>query len=225
MREIITSPIFGFTLCIGTYQLAVAIKSKFNYAILTPMLVASIIIIAVLEIFDIPISDFMNGANFVYMFLAPATAALAVSIYNKLDTIKQNLIPILVGSTVGAITALVSVFVMCKLLNISGELLASLLPKSITTAFATELSSQLGGIVPLTVAAVSITGVTGAILSPYLIRLFRIEDPVAAGLAIGASSHALGTSKAIELGDIQGSASGIAVGLCGLITMIIGIFL
>ena len=224
MSEILNSPLFGFTLCISAYQLALSIRKRFNYTILSPMPVAALMIIAILSVFKIPLESFLNGANFVTMFLAPATASLAVSMYRKLDIIKKNLIPILVGSTVGAATALVSVFLMCKLLNISPEITASLLPKSITTAFATELSGQLGGIVPITVAAVCVTGVTGAIFSPFFIKWFKIKDPVASGLAIGASSHALGTSKAIEIGEVEGSISGIAVGLCGLITVIIGIF-
>ncbi len=224
MANIFESPIFGFTLSIGAYQLALLIRKRFNYTILSPMPIASLIIIAILSIFKIPLQSYMNGAGFISMFLAPATASLAVSMYHKLEIIKKNLLPILVGSFVGAASALLSIFLMCKLLNLTPEITASLLPKSITTAFATELSSQLGGIVPITVAAVCVTGVTGAIFSPLFIKWFRVKDPVARGLAIGASSHALGTSKAIEIGEVEGSISGIAVGLCGLITVIIGIF-
>lgn len=225
MLNLTAQPIFGFTLCIGAYTLALSIKKRFNYTILNPMMVASLIIIAILSILKIPLENFMVGADFITMFLAPATAALAVSMYRQFDVIKKNLLPILVGCIVGAVSALLSVFVLCKLLNMPTDITASLLPKSITTAFATKLSAQLGGIVPVTVAAVCVTGVTGAIMAPYFIKWFKIDNSIAAGLAIGAASHALGTSKAIEIGEVEGTISGIAVGICGLVTVIIGIFL
>lgn len=225
MTELTSTPIFGVTLCIVTYIVALSIRQRFNYAILNPMLMAAIMVIGVLKIFNIPLSNFMKGADFVSMFLAPATAALALTMYRQLDTIKKNWLPILVGSMVGAVSAVVSVYILCKVFNLSEQITTSLLPKSITTAFATKLSEQLGGIVSITVAAVCVTGVTGAIMAPYFIKWFRVDDPVAAGLAIGASSHVLGTSKAIELGEVQVSTSSIAVGLCGLVTVIIAVFL
>jgi len=224
MAELTSTPIFGVTLCIVTYIVALSIRQRFNYAILNPMLMAALMVIGVLKVFDIPFSDFMRGADFVSMFLAPATAALALSMYRQLDTIKKNWLPILVGSVVGAVSAVVSVYIFCKIFNLSEQITLSILPKSITVAFATNLSQQLGGIVSITAAAVCVTGVTGAIMAPYFVKWFRVDDPVAAGLAIGASSHVLGTAKAIELGEVQGSTSGIAVGLCGLVTVIIAIF-
>lgn len=225
MTGLTSDPIFGFTLCIGAYTLALAIKRKFNYTLLNPMMVGSIIIIAVLLVFKIPLTDFMNGAKFITMFLAPATAALAVSMYHQIDILRKNLVPILVGSIVGAGSALASIFILCKVFNLTPEVTASLLPKSITTAFASKLSEQLGGMVPITIAAVCVTGILGAIGAPYFIKWFRIDNPIASGLAIGASSHALGTTKAIEIGEAEGSVSGIAVGLCGIITVLIAIFL
>ena len=225
MTDIINDPIFGFTLSVAAYTAALLIKRRFNYTILNPLVVCSLIIIAVLLVFKIPLKSYMVGANFIYMFLAPATAALAVSMYRQIDTIKKNLVPILVGSVVGATSALLSIFIMCKIFNMSPEITASLLPKSITTAFATKLSVQLGGFAPITVAAVFVAGATGAIGAPYFIKWFKINNPIASGLAIGASSHALGTSKAIEIGEVEGTISGIAVGLCGILTVIIAIFL
>ena len=225
MLELTSEPIFGFTLCIGAYAFACAIKKRFNYTIFNHMLIASLTIIAILTLFKIPLENFMNGAEFVSMFLAPATAALAVSMYRKLDVIKENLLPIIVGSIVGAVSALISVYLLCKLFNLSADITASLLPKSITVAFATKLSEQLGGIVPITVASVCVTGIIGAIMAPYFIKWFKVDNPIAAGLAIGAASHALGTSKAVEIGELEGTISGIAVGLCGLVTIIVGIFL
>ncbi|MBR5155830.1 MAG: LrgB family protein [Clostridia bacterium] len=225
MLELTGDPIFGFALCIGTYSLAAAIKRRFNYTILNPMLLSALMIIVILLAFKIPLKNFMAGGNFIAMFLTPATAALAVSMYHQLGAIKRNFIPILVGSVVGAASSIASIILLCRLFNLTPEVTASLIPKSITNAFATKLAVQLGGIVPITVAGVCVTGVSGSILAPYFVKWFRVNDPVATGLAIGASSHILGTSKAIEMGEVEGTISGIAVGLCGLATIIIGIFL
>ncbi len=225
MLEVTKEPIFGVSLCLMAYTLSLIIKKRFNYTILNPLLVSAIIIIGVLTAFKIPLENFMKGGDFITMLMAPATAALALSMYRQLSTIKKYFLPIVVGSVVGASVALISITLLCKVFDMPAEITASLLPKSITTAFATKLSQQLGGLVPITVAAVSVTGIFGAIAAPYLIKIFRVKDSIAAGLAIGASSHALGTTKAIEIGELEGSASGIAVGLCGIATVIIAIFL
>lgn len=223
-NEFTARPIFGFTLCVIAYHIGVKTKKKFDYAIVNPVIIATLVCILVLTVFRIPLDNFLNGANTISMFLAPATAALALSIYRQLKVIKKNFIPIIIGCAVGAASAVVSIIVLCKILGISEEITASLIPKSVTTAIATEVSTQLGGIVPITVAAVTLTGIFGTIASPYLIKWTHLNNSVAAGLAIGASCHALGTAKAIELGEIEGSLSGIAVGLCGLITVVIAMF-
>ncbi len=224
-NEFTARPIFGFTLCVIAYHIGVKTKKKFDYAIVNPVIIATLICILVLTVFRIPLDNFLNGANTISMFLAPATAALALSIYRQLKVIKKNFIPIIIGCAAGAASAVVSIIVLCKILGISEEITSSLIPKSVTTAIATEVSTQLGGIAPITVAAVTITGIFGTIVSPYLIKWTHLNNSVAAGLAIGASCHALGTTKAIELGEIEGSLSGIAVGLCGLITVVIAMFL
>ena len=225
LNQFTSQPIFGFTLCVISYFIGVKIKSRFNYPIVNPLIVAALICIAVLLAFGIPLENFKNGANTVAMFLAPATAALALSMYRQLEVIKKNLVPIIVGCAVGSAVAVVSIVLLCKAFGLTVEVTASLIPKSITTAIASDLSAKLGGIPTITVAAVLVTGVFGAIMSPYFIRWSRLNNSVAAGLAIGASCHALGTTKAIELGEVEGSLSGIAVGLCGLITVFLSLFI
>ncbi len=224
-EQFTAQPLFGFTVCVISYHIGVKTKARFNYPIINPLVIATIICISIIMLFRIPLENFMNGANVIAMFLAPATAALALSIYRQIKIIKKNLIPILVGCTVGSISAITSVIVLCKVFGLSDEITLSLIPKSITTAIAADLSASLGGIPSITVAAVMVTGLFGTIMSPYFIKWFRINNSVAAGLAIGASCHALGTSKAIEIGEVEGSLSGIAVGLCGLITVLVSIFL
>lgn len=225
LYEFTVKPIFGFTVCVIAYHIGSKTKAKFNYPFVNPLIIAALICIGVLFAFRIPLEHFMNGANVIAMFLAPATAALALSMYRQLKIIKKNLLPIIVGCTVGSIVAVTSIILMCKLFHLSPEVTSSMIPKSITTAIATDLSAQLGGIPSITVAAVLVTGIFGTISAPYLLKWSRINNSVAAGLAIGASSHALGTAKAIEIGDVEGSLSGIAVGLCGLITVLISLFI
>ncbi len=219
MLEITKSPFFGITLSIISYIIGVKFKNKFKNPLFNPMLIGSLIIIALLYILRIPFENYMVGGNTLAMLLAPATAAIAVLMYKRIDVIKKNAVPVIIGCIIGSLSSLISVFLLCKLFSLPEEILASLLPKSITTAIAGEISAQLGGIIPLTVAAVSVTGIFGAIMSPYFIKWFKIKNPVARGLAIGASCHALGTAKAIEIGEIEGMMSGIAIGICGLSTV------
>ena len=154
------------------------------------------------------------------MFLAPATACLAAAIYTRINILKEYWLPILAGCAAGSAASMASVYGMCRLFGLDDSLTVSLLPKSVTTPIAVSISEPAGGVVPVTVVAVIGTGILGSILAPYLIRLFRIKDPVAAGLAIGASSHAVGTSKAIEIGEVEGAMSGLAIGICGIVTVL-----
>ena len=131
----------------------------------------------------------------------------------------------MVGCTVGSLTSMGSVYLLCKLFGLDGAMTASLLPKSITTPIAVEVCQTHGGIVPVTVIAVIFTGILGSILAPFLLRLFRVKNPITAGLAIGACSHAVGTSKALELGETEGAMSGLAIGVCGIITVIVSMLM
>ncbi len=225
MSEIYASPLFGIVLCIFSFEIGLWINRKTHSPLANPLLITVVICIAVLQIFSIPLESFQQGGDIITMFLAPATAALSLSIYNQLDTLKKNLLPILAGTLTGSITSIGSVIGLCKLFGLDEELTASLIPKSVTTPIAMEVSRQHGGIVSITVAAVIVTGIFGAILAPVLIKLFRVKNPVEAGIAIGTCSHALGTSKALEIGETEGAMSGIAIGVAGIITVVLTMFL
>lgn len=225
MSEIYASPLLGIVLCIFSFEIGLWINRKTHSPLANPLLIAVVICIAVLQIFSIPLESFQQGGDIITMFLAPATAALSLSIYNQLDTLKKNLLPILAGTLTGSITSIGSVIGLCKLFGLDEELTASLIPKSVTTPIAMEVSRQHGGIVSITVAAVIVTGIFGAILAPVLIKLFRVKNPVEAGIAIGTCSHALGTSKALEIGETEGAMSGIAIGVAGIITVVLTMFL
>lgn len=223
LLAITENPLFGITLSILAYECGVWLNKKAKTPLVSPMVIAIIIIIAFLKIFKIPIDNYYAGGNIITMLLAPATASLAVSIYNRLRLLKENLIPIIAGTFVGAVTSVVSVVLLCKAFNISDGILLSLIPKSVTTAIAIDIADSLGGISAVAIAGVMITGIFGTVMSPLFIKWFRIDNSVAAGLAIGTSCHALGTSKAIEIGETEGAMGGIAIGMCGIFTVIIAI--
>ncbi|BCN29821.1 LrgB family protein [Anaeromicropila herbilytica] len=225
MNELTSSPLFGIVLCIFTFELGIYINKKVKTPIANPLLIAIAFVIVILKAFHIPLDKFNVGGDIIAMFLGPATAVLALSIYNQIDILKKNFIPIFIGCLVGAITSMTSSYLLSKAFRLDEVIARSMIPKSVTTPIAMEVSKSLSGIVPVTVAVVIVTGIIGCVFSPLLIKLFRIKDPVAKGVAIGASSHALGTSKAIELGEIEGAMSGIAIGISGLITVFLSMLI
>ena len=159
------------------------------------------------------------------MMLGPVTAVLALNIYHQRTLLREYFWPVLAGCLAGTLTSVGSILLLCRLLALESPVTASLLPKSVTTAIAVAIADSGGGIQSITVAAVLIAGVVGAIFAPLFARLFRITDPVAEGVAIGACSHALGTSKAMELGQLQGAMSSISLCVCGIMTSILALFL
>lgn len=220
MSEIFTSPYFGVALSILAFGIGVKLHQKLKTPVCNPLIIAIVLTAGVLLIFQIPYDAYNVGGGIINMFLAPATACLAVAIYTKLEILKQYWLPILVGCTAGSAASMASIYGLCRLFGLDESLTVSLMPKSVTTPIAISISEPAGGVVPITVVAVIFTGILGGILAPFLIKLFRVSDPVAAGLAIGACSHAVGTSKAIELGEIEGAMSGLAIGICGIITVL-----
>lgn len=220
MSELTASPYFGISLSIIAYWIGVKLNRKFKTPVCNPLIIGILIVIGVLLVSGIPYESYNEGGEIINMFLAPATACLAVAIYTKLAVLKQYWLPILVGCAAGSAASMTSVYLLCRLFGLDGQLTVSLLPKSVTTPIAVSVAGSSGGLVPITVVAVILTGILGGIFAPLLIRVFKVADPVAAGLAIGACSHAVGTSKAIEIGEIEGAMSGLAIGICGIITVL-----
>lgn len=223
MKELLFSltaePLFGIVLCVAAYALACFLQQKLKTPVANPLLISGAIIIFLLYALDIPLENFQKGGSVITMLLGPATVALAVSIYRQIEVLKKNFLPVVLGCLAGAVASMVSAYTLSKLFGLDDSLLMSLLPKSVTTPIAMEISRQGGGVAAITVAAVVITGILGAVCAPLLIRVFRIREPVAQGVAIGSCSHALGTSRAITIGEIQGAMSGIAIGVSGIITV------
>ena len=224
MEELLRSPFFGVTLTVLAYVLGMKIQKKSGLVVCNGLVLAALMIIAVLTVFDISYEDYYVGGSMINLFLSPATVCVAVSVYAKLDVLKKNLLPVLVGCTVGTVTSVLSVWGLCRAFGLDTALTASLLPKSVTTPIASAIAEGHGGIVSITVVAVIFTGIVGNLSVPLMIRLFRVKDPVEAGLGIGACSHAMGTAKALELGETEGAMSGIAIGLCGIVTTVLALF-
>lgn len=225
MEALYTSPYFGVALSVITFGIGVKLQQKTKSAVCNPLIIAIVLTIGVLLVLRIPYESYNKGGEIINMFLAPATACLAVSIYTKLSVLKKYWLPIIVGCIAGSLASMGSVYVMCRLFRLDESLTMSMLPKSVTTPIAVGVAQAHGGVIPITVVAVIFTGILGSILAPMLIRLFRVSDPVAAGLAIGACSHAVGTSKAIEIGEIEGAMSGLAIGICGIVTVLLAMFI
>ena len=220
-----TSPLFSISLTIACFSFGVYLNKKTKKSFVNPLAIAIILIIAFLLIFKIPYASYNIGGQMINMFLPPITALLALSIYKERNRVKKNFFPILMGTLVGSVVSVLSIILMVKLFKVDSKVGISLIPKSVTTPIAIALADSFGGIQGITITAVMIPGLLGNILSPYLVKLFHFTDPTTIGVAIGTSSHALGTSKAIEMGEEIGAISGIALSFSGILTVIISLFL
>lgn len=225
MSELLESPFFGVALSVLAFWVGVRIQKKTGLVLCNPLLIGVVLTAGVLLLFRIPYEAYNQGGALINLFLSPATACLAVAIYGKRQILKENWLPILVGCAVGSAASMGSILLLCRLFGLDEAMTASLLPKSVTTPIAISVSQAHGGIGSITVVAVLITGIFGSIAAPLLIKLFRVREPLAAGLAIGACSHAVGTSKALELGETEGAMSGLAIGVCGIVTVVLSLFL
>lgn len=222
MNEIMgNSLFFGVMISVAAYEIGVLLKKKFKLAIFNPLLIAIAVIIVILAITGVEYDTYNDGAKYLSYLLTPATVCLAVPLYEQLEILKKNLKAILAGILAGALTSVTSVLILAIPFGLSHEEYVTLLPKSITTAIGMGVSEELGGIVTITVAVIIITGVLGNMFAEVVCRIFRIEEPIAKGIGIGSASHAIGTAKAMELGDIEGAMSSLSIAVSGLITVIL----
>lgn len=220
MNDVISSPVFGVLISLIAYEIGILIKEKFKLSIFNPLLIAIIILIAFLMKFNIKYDDYNSGGQIISFFLAPATVALALPLYKKFSLFKANAVPILAGILSGAVSGMICVIALSKLFNLTGELTKSLMPKSITTPIGMALAKQLGGLPSIAVVAIIITGIFGSIIGPFLYKMLKINDKVAMGIAMGSSSHAVGTAKAMEIGETEGAMSSLTIAVSGIITVI-----
>lgn len=215
------SVFFGVLLTLGAYMIGLWLKKKCKLAVFNPLLIAVILVIAFLAVTGIDYDSYESGAKYISYLLTPATVCLAVPLYRQLAALKRHYKAILAGVISGVITSLGSVLALSVLFGLTHEQYVTLLPKSITTAIGMDVSKELGGIVTITVAVILVTGVLGNILAQPLAKLFRIKEPIAKGIAIGTSSHAIGTTKALEMGEVEGAMSSLSIAVAGLLTVVL----
>ena len=221
MREITKmledSMFFGLLLSLAAFELGLFLKKKFKSGIFNPLLISIIVVIAVLVCGNISYEKYAAGANILSYLLTPVTVCLAVPLYEQLQVLKKNWKAVILGILSGTVASVLSVLGLAILFRLDHEAYVSLLPKSITTAIG--VSDELGGIVPLTVIIIILTGVLGNIIAELVFKIFKIREPIAKGVACGTASHAIGTAKAMELGEVEGAMSSLSIVVAGVMTV------
>ena len=221
MKEILcNSAYFGVTVSLIGYGAGIMLKKKFKYAFLNPLLISIIFVIGVVLLCGVDYESYENSAQYLSYLLTPATVCLAVPLYQQMTLLKKNLAAVACGILAGVLASLGSVLLLAFLFGLEHDVYVTLLPKSITTAIGMGVSEELGGLVTITVAVIIVTGVIGNVIGEAVCKLFRIYDPIAKGLALGTSAHAIGTAKALEMGEVEGAMSSLAIAVAGLLTVI-----
>ncbi|MGX7014923.1 LrgB family protein [Vagococcus silagei] len=215
-NDLLKNPLLWITLTLGFYLLASKLKEKWpSNPLFTPLAFTMIVIIAILLIFNIPLETYQSGGKYFSLFITPATVSLAISLEKNFDYLRRYFPAILSGIFLGVLFHTILIYLFAVVFHFDKKMVITLIPKSITTAIAVGVSDSLGGIVSLTVGIVIITGVIGAVIGPAVLKTFGVVDPVAQGIALGSSAHAIGTSRAIEMGEVQGAMSGLAIVVTG----------
>lgn len=216
-----TSAFAGVTLSIIAYFIGSFLKKKFKLPIFNPLLISIVITIIVLVCAHVDYDTYNTGAKYLSWFLTPATVCLAIPLYEQWKLLTKNLKAVLVGLVCGVLTSLGTILILSIIMGLSHEEYVTMLPKSITTAIGMAVSEELGGYVTITVAVIVATGVLGNIIGEIVCKIFRIKEPISVGLAFGSSSHAIGTSKAMEIGEVEGAMSSLSIAICGILTVIL----
>lgn len=211
---------FGVLVSLCAYGLGVLLKKKTKLGCMNPLLISIIVTILIVLTFHIDYDTYYEGAKYISYLLTPATVCLAIPLYEKFEQLKKNKTAILIGITSGVLTSLVTILVLSVLFHFDHQEYVTFLPKSITTAIGMGVSEELGGFVSITVTVIILTGVLGNVLAEVLFRLFRIQEPIARGVALGTASHAIGTAKAMEFGETEGAMSSLSIVVAGILTVV-----
>lgn len=222
MKELLAETLFfGVAVSLLSYELGLWMKRKWKLAIFNPLLISIITVIIVLLVCRVDYETYKEGAKYLSYLLTPATICLAVPLYEQVELLKKNVTAILVGIVSGALASMTCVLLMSIVFGLNHEQYVTLLPKSITTAIGMGVSEELGGIVTITVAVIVITGVLGNMIAEPACRIFKIKDPIAKGIGIGSASHAIGTARAMEMGEVEGAMSGLSIAVSGVVTVVL----
>lgn len=215
----VNSTTIGVVISLISYAIGVMLKRKFNNPIFNPLLISIALVILFLSVTNIDYATYNNSAKYLSYLLAPATVSLAIPLYQKINLLKENGKAISIALIVGVLSSLISVLLLSVVFKLEKEIYITLLPKSVTTVIGMDIANELGGIGSVAAAFIIITGVIGYITSEIIFKIFRIKHPISKGLAMGASSHAMGTAKAVEIGEIEGAMSSLAIVICGILTI------
>lgn len=210
---------FGAVISVLGYELGLFLKSRFRLALFNPLFISILTVMAFLSIFHIDYESYNASAKYLSYLLTPATVCLAVPLYQQLELLKKHSKAILAGTLTGVLTSMITVLILALVFRLNHQQYVTFLPKSITTAIGMGVSEEMDGIVTITVACIIITGIMGNIIAESVCRIFKITEPVAKGLAIGSAAHAIGTAKAMEMGEIEGAMSSLAIATSGLCTV------
>ena len=214
------SVFLGVFLSLGSYGLGMWLKRKTGWALMNPLLIAVVLVVAFLAISGVSYTSYSNGARILDYLLTPATICLAVPLYQQIELLKKNYKAVVAGLVSGVLTSLISVFLLALLFQFDHASYVTFLPKSITTAIGMGISDELGGYVSITVVVILLTGVFGNIFADKILKFFHVEEPIAKGIAIGSAAHAMGTARAMEMGQIEGAMSGLSIVVSGILTVI-----
>lgn len=221
MKEFLCNSLFfGAVVSFLGYEVGLFLKKKFRLAIFNPLLMGVICVMGTLKVLQVDYESYEIGGRYISYLLTPATVCLAVPLYEQLKLLKENFRAVAAGILSGVLASLCSVWLFAKFFHLSQEMYVTLLPKSITTAIGMSVSEELGGIVTITVAVIIITGILGNMLADGLYKLLSIREPIAKGLALGTASHAIGTARAMEMGQVEGAMSSLAIAVAGLLTVV-----
>lgn len=221
MEVLIHTPMFGILLSLIAFELSLYIQKKSKLLFLNPLLVAIVFIIIFLLCTKIPLDSYQKGGDIINLFLGPATVVLAVPLYQQFASLKNYFVPIIIGIITGIVSGLIATALCSYLFQLDVSIVASLMPKSITTPIGIELSTTLQGVPSITVFTILITGILGALMADWIFKTFHIHHPIAQGISLGVSAHAVGTTKAISLGHVEGAMSSLAIGVTGILTVML----
>ena len=212
---------FFLTLTLVAFSIGRLLNKKFKSAIVNPILIGAVLIIAVLSVLDIPNETYQSGCRLLSFLITPATICLSISLYSQFQTIKKHIPAVLTGLTFGTLSCLAVIYLMCRLFGFDSAMTATLLPKSITTAIGVSVSEELGGIAAVTSACIVLTGIMTNIAGPFLIKLFRIKSPIAQGVSLGTAGHVIGTARAAEIGELVEAVSSFSLTVTGILTTVL----
>lgn len=221
MNEFFANAAFaGVSVSLISYMIGVYLKKKLNVGLFNPLLISIAVTIIFLVLAHIDYDAYNEGARYLSWLLTPATVCLAIPLYEEFELLKSNVRAVMCGIISGVLASLITILVLALFFGLTHEEYVTLLPKSITTAIGMGVSEELGGYVTITVAVIIITGVIGNILAEFICKIFRIEEPIAKGIAIGSAAHAIGTAKAMEIGEVEGAMSSLSIAVAGILTVV-----